>query len=219
MNLKEAFRYQNKISSLIEEVLFYLSDKENVQKIEVTYFRKKVMADAENLKIVKNEDGEFYYRINELMAFLIYLLEEKEKLSAAIRTTKQTLPMDIDSETVLNSSRQQAVKVLRSMALIRSTEKLLTDGGVGYRFNADGNQVSYRCDAKEVYTINFDRNQAKKYLKELNEKANEISVEIDRCLINSDVDYDAPFDANDTLEEVFDEFVHRLLETAKALAK
>ena len=35
---------------------------------------------------------------------------------------------------------------------------LVHGGGNGYRFNQDGNQVSYRCDVRRVTTINFDRN-------------------------------------------------------------
>lgn len=45
------------------------------------------------------------------------------------------------------------------LTALSSSEPVIPDGGVGYRFNADSNQVTYCCDAKRVSTINFNRNQ------------------------------------------------------------
>jgi hypothetical protein len=54
------------------------------------------------------------------------------------------------------------------MADIRATEAVISNGGVGYRFNADGNQVPYKCDLKRVTKINFDRNKIRDWAKSLN---------------------------------------------------
>ena len=43
MNLKEAFRYQNKLQALMEEAQGILGRDSNVTKVESTYLRKKVM--------------------------------------------------------------------------------------------------------------------------------------------------------------------------------
>lgn len=43
MNLKEAFRFQNKVQKLMDEGQSILSREKNVTKVETTYFRKKVM--------------------------------------------------------------------------------------------------------------------------------------------------------------------------------
>ena len=40
---------------------------------------------------------------------------------------------------------------------LRSSEQTISNGGTGYRFNAEGNQISYRCDVRRVTTINYDR--------------------------------------------------------------
>ena len=45
---------------------------------------------------------------------------------------------------------------------------MIPNGGTGYRFNTDGNQVSYRCDVKKVTTINYDRNKVRNHLAALN---------------------------------------------------
>ncbi len=159
MNLKEAFRFQNKLQSLIMETQCILEDDRNTTETVTTVFHKKVMADADNETMVEIAPSEYADRINRMVSFLLYLLDEHEKLAVGIRTAKAKLPMDMDSEVSLNGKRQTIAGILRHMADIRSSEKLLPGGGVGYRFNAEGNQVSYRCDAKRVTTINFDRNK------------------------------------------------------------
>ena len=59
---------------------------------------------------------------------------------------------------------------------------------------------------KKVVTINFDRNVVRRHLAALNRKADEISAAIDRCIVNSEVAYEAPFDVNDSFSVIFDSF-------------
>ncbi len=210
MNLKDAFRFQNQLQSLMGEAEGILLDDRNITEVKVTALHKKVMPEKENETTVEIPPSEYADRINQVAAFLLYLLAEREKLSKAIRVAKERQNIDMDSEVGLNSQRQAIASVFRHMVDLRSSEKLLTGGATGYRFNADGNQVSYRCDAKRVTTINYDRNQVRSYLKQLTEQSDRISTELDRCLINSTVEYEAPFDVNDSFATVFDDFVERL---------
>ena len=76
--------------------------------------------------------------------------------------------------------------------------------GVGYRFNNEGNQVSYRCDVKRVTTINFDRNKIRKMCADLSKKSDETSAALDAALVNTPVEYEAPFDVNETFAEAFE---------------
>lgn len=41
MNLKEAFRFQNKLQSLMDQAQTILSSNQNITKVETTYLRKK----------------------------------------------------------------------------------------------------------------------------------------------------------------------------------
>ena len=66
--------------------------------------------------------------------------------------------------------------------------------------------VSYKCDVKRVTTINFDRNLVRKYAAELSKQSDEVSIQLDQALVNSKVEYEAPFDVNDTFADVFDGF-------------
>ena len=206
MNLKEAFRFQNKLQSALEEAQRVLDADQNVMKVENTYLRKKVMPEAENETAADTPATEYAENITELAGFMMFLLSEKEKLFRAIREAKNSLSMDIDSETSLNAVRQSVARTFTRMADLRSSEAVIANGGYGYRFNAEGNQVAYKCDVKRVSTINFDRNAIRRYAKQLNAKADAVSMEIDRGVVNTAVRYEPPFDVNSSFADIFETF-------------
>ncbi len=213
MNLKEAFRFQNKLQSLISQAADILRDRTNITQTTNTYLRNKVVPDAENEVTVEEiSNPEFAEHITELAEFMLYLLQNKEQLSQAIRQTKKSLPIDMDSEIGLNGQRQEIAVLFRNMADTRSSENIIYNGGVGYRFNAEGNQISYKCPVKKVVTINFDRNKIKNMLAKLNQKSDQVSVELDKCLINYEVDYVAKFDVNASFANVFEKYVAKELD-------
>ncbi len=206
MNLKEAFRFQNKLQALMNEAQEILADDRNVCKVETTMLRRKVMPEAENETTVDVAPGEYAGHINGVTAFLLHLLKEHETLAGRIHDAKAALPIDMDNEISLNGKRQSIAATLRHMADLRSSEQIIHNGGSGYRFNTDGNQVTYRCDAKKVTTIDFDRNKVKRYAAALNKRSDEVSAELDRCMVNTEVAYEAPFDVNDSFASVFEAF-------------
>lgn len=209
MNLKEAFRFQNKLQSLMDEAERILADDRNITQVKVTALYKKAIPEQENETTVEPAPSEYADHIDAVAAFLLHLLGEREKLSRAIRAAKERQEMDMDSEVSLNSTRQSLASFFRHMVDLRNSEKLLPGGATGYRFNAEGNQVPFRCDAKRVVTIHYDRNRVRSYLKQLTEKSDQVSAQLDRCLINSQVDYDAPFDVNDSFAAVFGDYQER----------
>lgn len=202
MNLKEAFRYQNKLQRLMDDAHSILSRDRNITKVENTHLRHKVMAEVDDETTVDTPDTEYAEQITEVAILLMYLLDLREKLSAAIRTAKMDLTIDFDGEVSLNSKRQDYAKLFKHMGEIRSSEVVMPGMGSGYRFNAEGNQVTYRCDLKKVITINFDRNKVKKFAANLNKQADAVSAELDKCLVNTEVAFEPPFDVNDTFAEV-----------------
>jgi hypothetical protein len=77
------------------------------------------MEGAENETVMETPPTEYSGHITELACFMMFVLEEKEKLFRAIRRAKGVLEMDIDSETSLNISRRSAANVLIRMADLR----------------------------------------------------------------------------------------------------
>ena len=203
MNLKEAFRFQNKLGTLMDEAQGILGREANITKVENTYLRQKVYDGAENETVVDTPPTEFADRITDVVKFMMHLMDQREKLSKAIHAAKNALPIDMDSEVGLNAKRQEIARVLKRMADVRNSEVLINGGGTGYRFNQEGNQVTYRCDVRRVTTINFDRKVVRNFAAEMNRKADAVSSELDRCLVNSEVAYEAPFDVNDSFAEIF----------------
>ena len=208
MNLKEAFRFQNKLQSMMDEAQSILGSTANITKVQNTYLRKKVMPEAENETTIDAPATEYSEQITLVAEFLLHLLSEREKLSVAIFQAKAglNLPAGLDGEVSLNNKRQEVAGLFRRMAGLRSSEVLIPNGGTGYRFNNEGNQVSYRCDVKRVTTINFDRNKIRKMCGDLSKKADEVSAALDSVLVNTQVEYTVPFDVNDTFAEAFEAF-------------
>ena len=208
MNLKEAFRFQNKLQSMMDEAQSILGSTANITKVQNTYLRKKVMTEAENETTIDAPATEYSEQITLVAEFLLHLLSEREKLSVAIFHAKAglDLPAGLDGEVSLNSKRQEVAGLFRRMAGLRSSEVLISNGGTGYRFNNEGNQVSYRCDVKRVTTINFDRNKIRKMCGDLSKKADEVSAALDSVMVNTQVEYTVPFDVNDTFAEAFEAF-------------
>ena len=202
MNLKEAFRYQNKLQRLMEEAEDILRRERNVVKVEQTALLHEVNPDAADETTVEPADTVYADQITDIAVLLMFLLGERERLSRAIRVAKQNMDMDFDGEVSLNTRRQELAAIFRNMAQLRSSETLIPGGGVGYKFNAEGNQVSYRCDLKKVTTINFDRNKVRSYATALSRRADQVSAELDKQMVNTEVDYEPPFDVNDTFSEV-----------------
>ena len=206
MNLKEAFRYQNKIQSFMGEAQSILDRDSNVTKVENTYLRHKAMAEAEDETVRSVPDTEYYEQITDIARFLLHLLDEKEKLFAAIRKAKDGLDIDMDSEVSLNTVRQSVARTFKRMNDLRSSEQTIAGGGTGYRFNAEGNQIAYRCDVTRVTTINYDREVIRSALGKLNQRADETSAKIDLSLVTSKVEYTPPFDVNSSFAEAFEAY-------------
>lgn len=211
MNLKEAFRFQNKLQFLMGNAQDILGSSKNITKVQNTLLRRKVMAEAEDETTFEQPTSEYSDQITQVAEFLLFLMTEKEKLGAAIYQAKATLdlPAGMDGEVGLNSARQELAGLFRRMAEVRNSETLVQNGGTGYRFNNEGNQVSYRCDVKKVVTINFDRNKIRKMCGDLSQKADEISSKLDAALVNTEVAYELPFDVNSTFADVFESYIER----------
>ncbi|MBD5585776.1 MAG: hypothetical protein HDQ88_11895 [Clostridia bacterium] len=208
MNLKDAFRHQNKLESLIESAKSILTTPGNVVTTKNTYLRQKVVATTENETIEDQAPFEHADKITELVEFTSELMSEREKLYAAIRKAKASAPIDIDSETALNKQRQGMAAVLQRMLNYKSKEVMLPNQGTGYTMNAEGNQVQYRCDVKRVDTINFDRNRIQSQLKKLNATADKVSTKIDQAIINTQVDFEPMlYDINDTFDAAFEAYL------------
>lgn len=186
-----------------------LEEQRNILKVKTTHLRSKVMGEAQDVVVEENAPSEYAGHANEIADFLMAMMKEREKLSQAIHQAKGKLTLDMDSQMGLNRQRQALARVFRNMTTLRNSEKTIAGGGSGYRFNGDGNQVTYHCDARQVITIDFDRNKIRALAAFLGKTSDEFSIEMDKCLVNTEVDYVPPFDLNDSFDAILTDFIEK----------
>lgn len=200
MVLKEAYRYQNFLNSLIATAEGYLLKRDFVTKTKQTHNRKKVNPDAQDETIEVRNSYNVDFTPMQLVDFISKALGERQKLSDAIVEAKRSAEIDIDSSIAMNKDKQGYLKILSSMAKLKSDESV--SRGTGYKFNADGDQVSYYYEIDNVTTIDYDRNDIRSLIKKLQKETDDVSVKLDVIQSTTEVNYDPIWDLSDTLEDV-----------------
>lgn len=206
MNLKEAFQAQNKLESLFEFVSGYLGDGKNLVSVTEKHFRSKAAEGQQDEKI--NIVVEDKFPPDKVIDFFLVLIDEREKLARAIHAAKSSMTFDLDSAVDVNKKRHLAAERLRTLRNFKSSSLLEKNAGVGYVFNKDGNQTTYRYDIERVKTIDFDRNRVRELIEQIQDKADKVSNEIDAALISTIVNYKLPFNVHATSYEIIEDFVN-----------
>lgn len=212
MILKEAFRNQNFLASLVSLGLNYLQNTDNVVQKKEMHLRSKTNKEAADEEIIATKPTLFENKninANTVIDFIMDVLNEKEKLTEAIAEGKAKEKLltdfDMDSAVALNKIKQNVAMIFGIMSNIKGNE--VVKRGIGYKFNADGDQVSYFYDVKEVTTIDFDRNKVKALVKKLNKECDETSAKLDLANVTIEVDYVPKYEVGDTLEDCIDKFL------------
>ena len=206
MNLKEAFQAQNKIEKLFDFVDGYLGDGKNLVSVTEKHLRSKAAEGQQDEKIdIVVEDK---FPPDKIIDFMLMLIEEREKLSWAVHAAKSSMKFHLDSAVDVNKKRHLAIERLRTLRNFKSSSLLEKNAGVGYVFNNEGNQTTYRYDIERVRTIDFDRNRVRDLIDKLQAQADKVSNEIDAALISTPVAYKLPFDMHASNMEVIEDFVN-----------
>ena len=200
MNLKESYRYANYLDSLLRRAYTYLGNTGFVTTTVEEHLRSKSNPDVddETIEVQKPYDVEF--TPNQVIDFVVKVLDEKEKLSEAIAEAKSTTEINIDNAISMNKKKQGFVSVLNGIADIKPTEKKTT--GKAYKFDINGEQKPYTYNVTETITIDFNREDVKGLIKKYNKECDEISTKLDEIEINTQVDFVPAFDVNSKFEEL-----------------
>lgn len=201
MNLKQAFHYQNKLREWLQEATQMLSFPQNL----VTNKRKLLFSKVDNTLQDKEEDGPGKLIMlqdetpEQCMDFAIFLLDEIKEITRAIRKTKDYRAYGeedhVDDAVYINKLRRGIMSVITDKILsVRDEQHVRVHGGTGYRFNAEGNEVSFRCDLIETSTVNYDRQKMISLLSTLQSKADKVTNYVEKAMITCEVDYDPPID-------------------------
>lgn len=206
MNLKEAFRYQRFLDSLMAQAGITMSRRDNCVTITEHHLLSEVGVGEED-KTVEPESTD-YVGSEAMLAFSLDLVNERGKLSAAIDETKSKLNIDIDAAVELNKFRQ---RLAASIASVLSYKAGKTTGtAIGYRLNeVSGSQECYKYTVECVTAEAFDRDSFAAARRELLKDAEKTSAEIDLAIVTSEVPYDPPFDVNASFDEAVESWQKR----------
>lgn len=199
MILKDAYRYQKCLSTMIGQAETLLLNTSFVTSTTQKHNRKKANSEAED-EIIEVDKPITDFTAMDVINFIADAIKEKQKISDAIVAAKRNTEIDIDSSISLNKIKQEYIGYLRRLAAMDSSEKKTY--GTDYKFDVDGKQTSYRYEVIETTTIDFDRNDVRGLAKKLQKESDEISSKLDLIELTTDVEFIPKWDVNDTLEEI-----------------
>ena len=199
MNLKESYRYANYLDGLLSTAYTYLRNKGFVTTTVEEHLRKQSNPDVENETIEVQKPFDVEFKPNDVIDFVVKVIEEKEKLSESIAKAKNTTDVNIDNAIAINKKKQGFVSVLNGIADIKPSEKVVN--GTGYKFNQEGNQVKYFYNVKQITSIDFDRKNIRNLIKKYAKETDDISTKLDLIEVTTNVEYDPLFNINDNFEE------------------
>lgn len=207
MNLKESFRYQNFLDMMMRAASASIQQRDHCLKVTKTHLRSKANPDASD--VTETVEGEVFFANDDVVAFMAWLVKEREKLTTAIGAAKVSIGFDIDAAIETNKFRQTVNGSIKNM--LRYTPTKRVEQGRDYKFNVEGNQTPYIYEIEVVSEEAYDKTGAKTLMREMISKADEVSAAIDAAMINTKVDYEPVFDVNETFDDVMTDFLAKVL--------
>ena len=200
MNLKESYRYANYLDNLLS-TYYYLQNKGFVTTTKQKHLRSKANSEAIDEVIEIQKPYDVGFSPNDVINFVVDVINEKELLVDAIARAKSDTEINIDNAISMNKRKQSFMGTLSTIAKIKPSEKITQ--GTDYKFNQqDGNQIRYYYNIEETTTIDFDRNDVKALIKKYSKECDDISAKLDAIEINTIVEHTQKYDISDTFEDL-----------------
>ena len=204
MNLKESFRYQKFLDTMMGQARRSLYDQEHALKETRKHLRSKSNPEAEDVtEEIKPETP--FFQNDDVIRFMCWLVSEREKLSLAIGEAKANSGINIDAAIDTNKFRHLTHAAIKYMLDFHGS-KTVTQGR-DFKFDVNGVQAPYYYDVEVVKEEAFNRDAARDIMREMITEADTVSADIDAALINIQVDYTPRFDVNDTFHDVMTDFI------------
>jgi len=216
ISLKESFRYLNFLERNISTLSRYLSNTSNAIKVEEIHYKSKTNPDTTDETIDMTSERTYPCNIVDIAFLVKQLTDQKLQLSLAIEDAKRNLVLDwkenginltLDSAVEHAKKSRELANTLKSLVDIKVNESKKT--GNDYKFNVEGNQVSYRYDVVVKSTIDFDRNNVNNLYKKLLNKADTLSMQIENAMLQNIVEFEGLYDIHDSVAEIIDQYISR----------
>ena len=200
MNLKESYRYANYLDRLLITADTYLRNKGFVTTTEQNHLRSKANPDAQDEIIVVQKPYDVDFTPNDIIDFVVKVINEKENLFSAIADAKVSAEINIDNAIAMNKKKQSFVNTLNTIVSIKPSET--QSMGKDYKFDINNEQKPYSYQIISKTSIDFDRTSVKGLIKKYNKECDEISSKLDEIEITTPVDFTPLFDINDSFEDL-----------------
>ena len=203
MNLKESFRYQKFLDTLMANASASIVAVDHCLKTVKVHKRNAVNPDADDM--TEEVEVPAFIPNDTMILFMSYLVDEREKLSIAIGKAKASIGFDIDAAVETNKFRQSLHSSIRRM--MRYTPGKSKSQARGYKFDINGVQQAYIYDVETTTSENYTKDTAKALMRNMITTADDVSAKVDAALINTTVEYEPPYDVNESFEDVLEAFV------------
>lgn len=205
MNLKEAFRYQNFLDRMFGAAALSIQKRDHCLTQTRKHLCSKVNPEANDFEEGVKVEEEFFAN-DDVIKAMLFMIGEKEKLTIAINNAKKSIGLDIDAALAVNKYRQQFNSAVAFMMRFKPCNRVETE--IGHKFNVAGDPVDYKYDVEVTSVESYDKDAAKKAMKEIISEADKTSSEIDAAKVNTKVEYTPVFDVNDSFEDVMNAFLN-----------
>lgn len=205
MNLKEAFRYQNFLDRMFGAAALSIQKRDHCLTQTRKHLCSKVNSEANDFEEEVKVEEEFFAN-DDVIKAMLFMIGEKEKLTIAINNAKKSIGLDIDAALAVNKYRQQFNSAVAFMMRFKPCNRVETE--IGHKFNVAGDPVDYKYDVEVTSVESYDKDAAKKAMKEIISEADKTSSEIDAAKVNTKVEYTPVFDVNDSFEDVMNAFLN-----------
>lgn len=200
MNLKESYRYANYLDRLLYTADTYLRNKGFVTTTEQNHLRSKANPDAQDEIIAVHKPYDVDFKTNDVIDFVVKVINEKEKLFSAIADAKARTEINIDNAIAMNKKKQSFVSTLNTIVSIKPSET--QSMGKDYKFDINYEQKPYSYQIISKTSIDFNRNNIRGLIKKYNKECDEISSKLDEIEITTQVNFTPSFDVNDAFEDL-----------------
>lgn len=214
MNLKDAARYGKFLNDMIYMAQTTATSKDYTRKITEIHNKSKFNIEAQDETVEIVPQDKLNIKSNDLVYLAKDLINEKLNLSMSIAKYKSKLTIDwkeddkklsLDEAISYNKQLRSLISTCDSLDRIKSIEDKTRE--YGYKFNVEGNQVSYQYEVLIKREVDFDKKVVHNLSKSLKNKTDKISSLIDQAMSKDVIDFTPNFDINDSFEEIVEKYI------------
>ncbi len=214
MNLKEAARYGKFLNDMIYVAQITSTSNDYIKKTIETHNKSKFNSEDEDEVIEITSQDKLNIKSNNLIYLAKDLIEEKLMLNLAIQKSKSNLSINLEENDLIlsldeaisyNKQLRSLISSCNTLNKVKSTESKRKE--YGYKFNVEGNQVSYQYEVIVKKDIDFDKKEVYDLSKILKGKTDKISTLIDQSMTKDIIDFVPKYDINDSFEEIVEYYM------------